>query len=138
MNSKETEITPIDENERSLDILSSLQNCAWFSLDPKDETQVLLYHNNGEGYVTLSSKHFSIDDFLKAVDFYCANRQVESLVNNAMQRLDGAVKVYTGHEDEALRIVNYRVPQILEFAYRISRRAQETNPLTEPQTKPSI
>lgn len=134
MNEQKEKLIPVDENQRSIDILNSLQNYAWFSRDPKDETQVRLYDRIDSFYIKPAQEHFTVTDFLKAVDFYQKNRDADVLVKDAMRRPDGFVNVWTGPKNDrkvAVRIKNYLVPQILEFAYQLVRNAQKANPQTQ-------
>lgn len=134
MGSQERQPVLADENQCSIDILQSLQNCDWFSQDTVDKTQVCLYHRNDYGKL-VPTKRFPVSDFFTAVDFYQRNRDANFLANAAMQRPDGVVNVWTGHGSErriAIGIKNYLVPQILEFAYLLTRTAQKGD--SQPQS----
>lgn len=131
MGPQEREHIPVDENQRSIDILQSLQDCDWFSQDPTDTMQIRLYCRDSDGELA-PTKHFPVSDFFAAVDFYQDNRDARQLVDFAMQRPDGVVNVWTGRDSErriAVRIKNSLVPQILEFAYLLARTAQRGDPL---------
>jgi len=122
----ETEITPIDKDQRSISILQSLQNSAWFSQDQEDPTQICLYRKTGDNLknITPSGVHFPIADFFDAVDYYIQHHEAESLVSIAMQKPGGYVNVWSGSGEKArvvVKIDNHRVPQILEFAYQLAR-----------------
>jgi len=131
MNGKETELATEDKDQRSIRILQSIQNSAWFSQDPKDPTQICLYRREEDSlYVTPTGEHFSTPDFLEAVDFYVDNRDPDSLVNAEMQKPDGFVNVWRINNSDrkvVVEIKNYLVPQILEVAYWLVRNTQKTN-----------
>src|SRR3989344_147442 len=105
-----------EEDQRSINILYNIQNCERFYADDEN----VHFKNPNET--------FPIDDFLKAVDYYYDNRDLELVVNLAMREKDGVVKVYAPYVQGAeerpviLTIKNYMVPQILEFAYLLTRR----------------
>ncbi len=124
MAEKEPKIDPDQEMYRSVDILQSLQDCYRFE---QDKDQVRLIYRMDQGRT--AEKHFEVEDFYKAVDYYYENREPESRVDAAMQRPDGFVDVYSpmkspGETRVVARIRNYMVPQILEFAYLMLRQDQ--------------
>lgn len=116
------------ENQRSVDILRSLQDSEWFCQDRADRTQVRLYRRNQDGALAPTPRHFSTDEFLKAVDFYYENRDMDWVVDSAMQKRDGIVNVWSevgGQKVVAVSLKNYLVPQMLEFAYLLVRSQQK-------------
>lgn len=139
MAEKEQGLTPEEQNIRSVLILQKIQSCNRFQ---QEGDRVLLLWNRTEGQEP-AEERFAIEDFLKAVDYYYANRNIELAVDSAMQKPDGYVDVYSpfiaGGVDRQVmvRIKNYMVPQILEFAYVLVRNDQKNVATSkDPSQKP--
>jgi hypothetical protein len=117
------------EIQRSIDVLKAISSAEWFAQNSEDETLIQIYVRGSEGALHPTSEHISVAEFLMAVDYYIANRDSETLVNFAMQTPNGEVKVWakseSGQLEKALSVPNYKVSQILEFAYQLAR--QNTN-----------
>ncbi len=131
MKEKEPHVRSGEEIYKSIDILNSLQDCTRFEQDRKNLEQIDLIYNRAQGDKPVI-KHYSVEDLFHAVDFYYEHRDMEFVVNDAMMRPDGVVKVYSpriGNEEErvVVSLKNYIVPQILEFAYMLLREKQLKN-----------
>ena len=115
------------ENQRSVDVLNSLQSCAWFKMS---ENGVVLYYRNRGGEL-VPSTIIPVDDFLKAADYYCENRDSELKVAMAMTKPHGVVNIYSpyvrksGKRRVVTNLRNDFVPLLLEFAYQVMRSTQE-------------
>jgi hypothetical protein len=113
-----------EEDQRSVNILRDIQDTIRF--DRRGNEVVFYYSRNNYGELVPSTK-YPVEDFLKAVDYYQENRDLELRVNMAMTKKDGVVDVYAPFEKGAkerpvvVSIKNYMVPQILEFAYLLVR-----------------
>lgn len=133
-NNMEKELRPNPENsmQRSIEILSSMNACDRFEQDPDNENQILLlYKRQGQ---EPAKKYFSVEELFQAVDYYYENRDSEWQVDDAIQRKDGVVNVYTpfieggGDRGIVVGLKNFKVPQILEFAYLLLRERTTAKP----------
>lgn len=139
MTGRENESTSDEEVAKVVDILRTMQDCARFELDRKDPSQISLAYDTGNPlFLTSSKRRIGVEDFLKAVDYYYENREAVSVVNSAMMKPEGVVRVYSPFRDNeaerqvVLSIRNYMVPQILEFAYLILRQNQKPKTGSNP------
>ena len=139
MGEKEPKINPSEEMGRAINILRSMQSCDRFEQDRKgiEKGRIkLLYARDGSSN---RIEYIGTEDFLRAVDYYYENRDAETVVNYAMQKPEGVVKVYAPFKKDekerpvVLEIKNYMVPQILEFAYLILRQTQKGGKLQGPR-----
>lgn len=129
----EPRLGPKEQNIRSILILQQINDCSRF--EQFEQSVRLKWISDGEIKAHID---FAIEDFLKAVDYYYENRDMEFAVNEAMRKPDGRVNVYSPHiaddvdRQVVVRIKNYIVPQVLEFAYLLLRseqtKALEENP----------
>lgn len=125
------ELIPVDAAEHSIDILQFVQNSDWYAQDKNDPAQVRTYYRNADGTLNPREEIISVTDFLSAVDYYLENRDADVLINAAMQKPDGVVRVWKGPESNkqvAVTLTNITVPTMLEFAYQLVRSAQKDSP----------
>ena len=114
------------ENQRSVDVLNYLQSCAWFKMSGNE---VVLYYRNQDGELAPSPGTTPVDDFLKAVDYYCENR--ESEIAMTMKGPFEMVNIYSPYvkgDEKRQVVINLRknfIPVFLEFAYQVMRSTQE-------------
>lgn len=119
-----------ENDQRSVNILNSLQGCDWFK---QDGEEVQLLYRNPEGKLVTLHEGVPVEEFLTAVDYYQENRDHVASVSLAMKEPNGVVPVYSpsvegGSERKVVTTIkNYMVPQILEFAYLILRSSVKEN-----------
>ncbi len=114
------------QDDKSIEILGYTAAADWFQTDPKDTGLVRFYFRDQEGL--LSGGAYQQEDFLRAVDFYCKNRDSETNVALALHDSQGQVRVF--HPDHPFEVVVARIPasklsQILEFAFQLARSDQK-------------
>jgi len=115
-------------DRQSVDILVSLGSYDWFS---QVGDGIQFYSRNQDRELMPIGEALPTEDFLTAIDFYCDNREYEVGVAAAMQKPNGVVRVYSpsvgvDREKQVVATIdNYKVPQILEFAYLILRTSQK-------------
>lgn len=133
MTETEPKPNPEADMQKSVEILTSLNNCDCFEQDEEDEGRISLSnYAPGTGNLT-SRKYYSIEDFYRAVDYYYQNRMVEFCVNQQMCKPGGVVDVYSLYAGNGaprrvvVSLTNYKVPQILEFAYLLLREDQKNS-----------
>lgn len=117
-----------EKDQLSVDILNSIQNANWFR---QKGCNVVLYHYNDDRELEPNGPKYPIEDFLNAVDYYYNNRESEQGVNAKMNVLNGEVEIYGSNLNDrtqrkvVAKISNFKVPQILEFAYLLVRKTQK-------------
>jgi len=126
---EQPQLTP--EDQRSVDILHWIESMPSYI---RLENDVVFLYDSGKFTQAPSriTPRYSIDDFLRAVDFYYQHRMATIEVNRAMQKPDGKVLIYeprylNNKEPRAVAsLTNDKVLDMLEFAYLLLRSPQAT------------
>ncbi|MBI2595771.1 hypothetical protein HYW46_03505 [Candidatus Daviesbacteria bacterium] len=131
MSETEQNPNPNIDKLRSIEILTSLQDCDSFQQDRQDRDRICLLYYTADGDSVAAREYYSKEDFYNAVDYYYENRNSELMVNLQMTKPDGVVEVYSPDKGArvprhvVVRLKNYMVPQILEFAYLLLSQEQK-------------